>query len=73
MCILNRSTNSQPVTFDWKSENVADDLSKREAKFATTTYGVRDLWAKQDIGTTKDVLTAQVPGHDVLMLRLSKM
>jgi alpha-galactosidase len=73
MCILNRGTNSQPVAFNWKSETVADALSKREAKFDTTTYGVRDLWAHKDLGTTKDALKAEVPGHDVLMLRLNKM
>jgi alpha-galactosidase len=73
MCLLNRGTNSQPVTFNWKNEAVTDDLSKREAKFDTTTYGIRNLWTQKDIGTTKDVLTAEVPGHDVLMLRLNKL
>ncbi len=73
MCFLNRSTNSQPVTFNWKGETVADELSKRETKFDTTSYGIRNLWTQKDMGTTKDVLTAEVPGHDVLMLRLNKM
>jgi len=73
MCVLNRGINSQPVTFNWKNETVTDNLSKREARFDTTTYKIRDLWAKKDIGTTKDVLIAEVPGHDVLMLRLNKM
>jgi len=31
------------------------------------------LWTKKDIGTTAAALTADVPGHDVLMLRLNKM
>jgi alpha-galactosidase len=72
MCLLNRGTNSQPVTFNWKNETVTDDLSKREARFDTTTYKIRDLWAKKDLGTTTETLTADVPGHDVLMLRLDK-
>ena len=58
---------------NWKNGTVTDDLSKREAKFDTTTYGIRNLWTQKDIGTTKDVLTAEVPGHDVLMLRLNKL
>jgi hypothetical protein len=41
--------------------------------YDTTTYGVRNLWTKKDIGTTAAALTADVPGHDVLMLRLHKM
>jgi alpha-galactosidase len=73
MTVLNRGTNSQAINFDWKNEMVADGFSKREAKFDTTTYSLRDLWAKKDLGTTKDALTAEVPGHDVLMLRLDKM
>jgi alpha-galactosidase len=72
MCVLNRGTNSQSVTFNWKNENVTDDLSKRETRFDTTTYKVRDLWAKTDRGTTAETLIAEVPAHDVLMLRLDK-
>jgi alpha-galactosidase len=73
MCILNRNTNSLPVTFNWKNEAVTDSFSKREARFDTTTYKVRDLWAKKDLGTTAKTLAAEVPGHDVLMVRLDKM
>jgi alpha-galactosidase len=72
MCILNRNTTPKQFTFDWKNEKVTDDLSKRDAAFDKTTYHVRDLWAKKDLGTSQDVLTAEVPGHDVLTLRLSK-
>jgi alpha-galactosidase len=73
MCVLNRNTNSQPVAFNWKSETLTDNLSKREARFDTTTYRLRNLWTKKDAGTTAEPLTAEVPGHDVLMLRLEKM
>ena len=73
MCFLNRGTNSQSVAFNWKKETVTDELSKRETKFDTTTYKVRDLWAKKDLGTTTETLAAEVQGHDVLMLRLNKM
>ena len=72
MCVLNRSDRPQKVAFDWKKEKVSDDLSKREAQFDTTTYKVRDLWAKKSLGTTRETLNAAVPGHDVLMLRLEK-
>ena len=73
MCVLNRGTNSQSITFDWKNEKVADDFSKRETRFDTTNYRVRDLWTKKDLGTTQSILTAEVLGHDVLMVRLDKM
>jgi len=61
------------VQFDWKKEKVSDELSKREAQFDTTVYQVHDLWTKQDLGTTEDLLNAELPAHDVWMLRLGKM
>src|SRR5437588_4609200 len=72
MVVLNRNATAQKFSFDWKNEKVADSLSKREARFDTTTYSLRDLWAKRDLGTTARVLSAEVPPHDVLMLRLNK-
>jgi alpha-galactosidase len=73
MCVLNRSRAPEKFIFNWKEESVGDASSKREARFASTVYRVRDLWLKKDLGTTKEVLSAVIPGHDVLMLRLSKM
>lgn len=72
MCVLNRKSTPQKVVFDWKNESVGDALSNRDARLATTVYRLRNLWTKKDIGTTEAALTADVPGHDVLMLRLSK-
>jgi alpha-galactosidase len=72
MCVLNRTNASRTVTFDWKAEKVDDSFAKREARFDSTAYGLRDLWTKKDLGTTKAPLNAEVPSHDVLMLRLAK-
>lgn len=69
VCFLNRTTNALSVTFDWKSETVSDTFAKREARFGEVTYKVRDLWAQKDRGTTDEPLHAEVPGHDVLMLK----
>jgi alpha-galactosidase len=33
---------------------------------------VRDLWAHKDLGTLDGSYTATVPGHGVVMLRVSK-
>ena len=48
-------------------------MASRETKFDTITYRIRDLWQKQDLGTTKDPLSADVQGHDALLLRLDKI
>jgi alpha-galactosidase len=70
MCVLNRGKEPQKIFFDWKKENVSDNFSKRDAKLSTTTYTLKNLWTKESAGTTKEVLSAEIPGHDVLMLRL---
>ena len=70
MTLLNRNPEAKTISFDWKNEKVTDSFAKRDANFATTTYGLRDLWLKKDAGTTKEILSAEIPGHDALMLRL---
>ena len=71
MGFLNRTAASRPVRFDWRSETVRDDHSKRAAEFDLVTYRIRDLWSGKDLGTTDKALAADVPGHDVLMVRLT--
>jgi len=68
---LNRNKDARKITFDWKAENVNDDLSKRDAAFAKTRYKLRNLWNGQIVGNTSKALSAEVPGHDVLVLRLA--
>jgi alpha-galactosidase len=73
VCFLNRNADPRKINFDWKSEKVVDDISNRETKFDTITYRVRDLWQKQDLGTTQAPLNADLQGHDVLAIRLDKI
>jgi alpha-galactosidase len=72
VCFLNRAKETREITFNWKDHTINDSFSGRESRFNETVYTVRDLWAKKDIGSTKKVLKAKIPGHDVLMLRLKK-
>ena len=72
MCFLNRSVGAKKVGFNFERENVLDSLSGRNADFTNTVYSLRNLWSKKDIGNTRKPFEASVPGHDVLMLRLSK-
>jgi alpha-galactosidase len=50
-----------------ENENVNDDFSKRDAKFKSSVYNLKNLWTKKDAGTTKEILEAEVPGRDVLI------
>lgn len=72
MGAMNRSPDAKKISFDWKKENVSDRFSRRDANFSTTHYRLSDLWTKKDLGTTEEPLAAEIPGHDVLLLRLKK-
>ncbi len=71
MAVLNRAGTTRKAGFDWRKEAVSDSLSGRSAAFETTTYRVRDLWTGRELGTTARPLAADVPAHDVLLLRLA--
>jgi alpha-galactosidase len=69
---LNRNADSRKIVVDWRAENVIDELFKRDAAFATTSYRLRNLWNGRFFGNTARALTADLPGHDVLVLRLAR-
>lgn len=70
MCVLNRSTLLKEITFNWKDENVIDELTGLKTDFKNSVYQLKDLWKKTDLGTTNHLLKAEIKGHDVLMLKL---
>jgi alpha-galactosidase len=72
VAFLNRSRQPRPVRFDWQATPLTDALTKAELNAAKTTYRLRNLWTKKDVGTTKKPFQATVPSHDVVLLLLSK-
>lgn len=60
VCFFNRSSLPWKLRADWT------ELGFRETLF------LRDAWAHKNLGTTAGPLTATLPGHAVLLLRLSK-
>lgn len=70
--ILNRTRVAKKVDLKWKDLQVSDDLSHIDVKFADAVYRTHDLWSKKD-GNTKGALKQDIAGHDVIVLRLSKM
>ncbi|MBN2611562.1 MAG: glycoside hydrolase family 27 protein [Bacteroidales bacterium] len=71
-CFLNRGKTPQTIEYDWKKIPIEDALSNCHIDFNKTTYKVRDLWAKENLGTTNEKFKAIVPAHDVIMLGLTK-
>jgi alpha-galactosidase len=72
ICFLNRSGEAKKVAFDWKENFIKDDFAGRQLDARKTVYKIRDLWSKKSIGTTDAAVSAMLPPHDVLMVRLSK-
>ncbi len=60
ICIFNSGDSTAEIALKW------DDLPFLEGKFK-----IRDLWQKKDIGKTKKDFKAQIPSHDVIMLKLT--
>lgn len=72
VCFLNRSRKAQPVSFDWSREAINDAVSKQSITKEGKPYLVSNLWTKQAMGNTGQPLQANVPSHDVLMIRLRR-
>lgn len=70
-CILNRGVNPETCTINWQTFNFKDDLSNRSTNFDKIVYKIRNLWTKKAEGNTKRQRKVTIPGHDVLIYRLS--
>ena len=60
VCMLNTGDQPAEITFDW---NKVDTLGGK--------YSIRDLWAKQGLGTTDEPFRQTIDSHDVALLRLT--
>ncbi|HVN47513.1 MAG TPA: glycoside hydrolase family 27 protein [Bacteroidota bacterium] len=72
VCFLNRSMETKKFQFDWSKNIITDTLSQRTLNTNEITYSIRNLWMKKNIGTTNKILKAELPSHDVLVVRLSQ-
>ncbi len=70
ICFLNRSHKPFPLQFNWDEHLITDTIFHKILDTKKTTYQVRDLWLKKNIGTTKTPITTILASHDVLMLTL---
>lgn len=72
VAFLNRSTLPKQVDFDWQAEVINDEVSKMTFDAKQQVYKIRNVWIKKDNGDTRKALKETVPGHDILMLRLTR-
>jgi hypothetical protein len=72
VCFLNRSHKAAKVNFNWKDETIKDTLFNKTLDAKEQTYKIRNLWTKTNQGDTRKPLSAILPSHDVIVLRLFK-
>jgi alpha-galactosidase len=72
VCFLNRSEQKRFIDVDWSRMVIGDDISKTSLNPNEGFFMVRDVWLKKNISDTKKKLSAEIPSHDVLMVRLIK-
>jgi alpha-galactosidase len=72
VCFLNRSAQSQKIDFDWSKNVLTDTVAHRTLNTNESTFTLRNLWTKKNIGTTKKNLQTVVPSHDVFVVKLGK-
>jgi alpha-galactosidase len=72
VCFLNRSSHYQNISYEWMAHAIQDKISNTNVDFTQTTYKLRDLWAKKDVGTTGKTFKQVIPSHDVVLLKLTK-
>jgi len=70
VCFLNRSRIPWLTTFNWKNEDI---IHKYCVSFNEQAYTIRNLWKHKETGTTDELFIREIPGHGVLMLRLSPL
>jgi alpha-galactosidase len=70
-CFLNRTSAAQKINFDWKKENIYDSVSKQQLN-TSSPFKIYNVWTKKNLGATSEALNAEVPSHDVLLVRLSR-
>jgi alpha-galactosidase len=71
VCYLNRSKKEYDLNYSWQKNNIVDTLTGKKADFEKDKYGIRDLWAHKDAGTTNKNFTAKIASRDAVLVRLS--
>ena len=67
---LNRSKHNQKINFDWKQHIIEDKVFQKTLDTSLKTYKLKNLWTNQESSNTNTPLNAEIPAHDILVLRL---
>jgi alpha-galactosidase len=71
VCFLNKGNDTGSIDYNWSKFGI-NDFEDNWKSYPTENMKIRDLWAKKDIGTTKESLKVRLAPHEVLLVRLTK-
>ena len=72
VCFLNRSSEDQAISFSWKDHLIEDPDFDYSYDFSKQTFALFNVWQGKKVGNTKKTLQVALPGHDVVLLRLTR-
>jgi alpha-galactosidase len=83
ICFFNRLDYPIQVEFDWTSMSLSATRDSkplllglkidRKDNYIEGQYSIWNVWQKKSVGTTSQKFIASLPGHDVIVLRLTAM
>jgi alpha-galactosidase len=82
ICIFNRFDYPMKIELDWKSFSLRSWKGDQKLDLPVTidrkdinlegSYQIRDLWKKQNIGSTAQPIKAEIASHDILLMKLTR-
>jgi len=62
ICLFNRDTKIKDYTLNWKKLKIEGFKGE---------YSITNVWKDKMIGSTKDIITLQIPNRDVVLFKLT--
>ena len=72
ICFLNKSEQKQKIDFDWSKKYIGDDISNKILNTKETSFSIEICGQRKILDIPRINLIAEIPLHDVLMVRLIK-
>jgi alpha-galactosidase len=82
ICIVNRFDHTVNIELDWKSFSFQSWKDNQKLDLPLTidrkdislegNFQIRDLWKKQNIGSTAQPIKTEIASHDILLMKLTR-
>ncbi|MGN0187901.1 MAG: glycoside hydrolase family 27 protein [Candidatus Cryptobacteroides sp.] len=73
VCLLNRSTEPRKFLLHWNDYKLSDEVSGKEVNFNKGAFKIYNIWTHKEEGTTESLKKLTIPGHDVVMYKVTPL